>query len=190
MSKSGKWSSILALGGLTAIACTGCYWQTQRYYQKKDRWTTIEQELSKFRPYELKGEESSNFPWFRDDKIDDWEYHLVKLKGRLGPDRIFVRKPFEGRMGFDVMAPLYTSERTKSNDTALLENGIIVDLGWVPAEKKEEVLPKTPTTAPTVIRTEKEKSCNQCFQKRTYLKSLAWFVKENVKTATQKWTSL
>jgi len=176
-------SFIFVMAGLTGIASIGCYWQGSKYFIKKERWQKIDEQLSTYKPYELKEQEASNFPWYRDSAVDDWEYKLVKIKGRLGNERVFVRRPFEGRMGFDVMAPLYTTERSKANQTAILDNGIVVDMGWVPAEHKDEILP-TPTN-PTVNQKSRErsetKSCNHCFQKRTYLKSLAWFVKENLK---------
>ena len=64
------------------------------------------------------------------------------MKGTLSEERIFVRRPRESRMGFYIMAPLLSSTRKQTNQTSILENGAIINLGWIPADHKEEILDK------------------------------------------------
>jgi len=144
--KPKKKSFIFIMSALTGIASCGCYWQANRYAEATRRWQTLESELTKFKPYELKDNETKSFPWYTEKNfLKDWEYRLVKIKGNLRKERIFVRRTKEGRMGYYVMASLITSERKQSNQTVLLENGVVVNLGWVPLENKEEVLLKAST---------------------------------------------
>jgi len=70
----------------------------------------------------------------------------VKIRGYLGPGRIFVRKDKDGKKGYSVFAPFYTASfdlnnhskcRPRHNSKA--EVGLPVDLGWVPIEHRKEI---------------------------------------------------
>jgi len=73
--------------------------------------------------------------------MDAWEYKLIKLRGYFEEEKFYVRREKNGRAGFLVLAPFITSH-TDVNIKAEGwngRNGIIVNLGWVPAENKDDI---------------------------------------------------
>ena len=78
--------------------------------------------------------------------LKDWEYKIVKIRGYLGPGRVFVRKDKDGKKGYSVFAPFFTVNQNLDNNpdrrmrtSSQLEVGISVDLGWVPIEHRTEI---------------------------------------------------
>jgi len=70
----------------------------------------------------------------------------VKIRGYLGPGRIFIRKDKDGKKGYSVFAPFYTAAQSLDNNPKFsthskskMEVGVTVDLGWVPIEHRKEI---------------------------------------------------
>lgn len=81
-----------------------------------------------------------------DGNLENWEYKIVKVRGYFKTQRIYVRKYKDGKPGFAVFAPFITSvidartrEQRIANGKNLEESGVMVNLGWVPSENKNEV---------------------------------------------------
>jgi len=116
----------------------------RRYQESTSRWNKVYEELDKFTPQELKGIDAKYFPWYRDGNLNDWEYRLVKLTGYFKEERFFVRKVRDGRVGYAVFAPFVTAMedydlRKDNNANPMVEYGIMVNLGWVPRENKDDI---------------------------------------------------
>lgn len=130
---------VVVMGGLTGTAITACRWQYNRYLESKRRWDTIFETLRAEKPFTLTPKEQVDFPWAKDsNEILAWEYKLVKIRGRLKRERYFIRRFKEGRLGYVVLAPLITASATEDSNQAPAETGIIVNLGWVPHEYRDE----------------------------------------------------
>lgn len=78
--------------------------------------------------------------------MKDWEYRVVKIRGFFQKGRIFVRKDRDGKKGYSVFAPFYTTDIDLDNNpmarmrsSQRLRIGTMVDLGWVPLEHVEEI---------------------------------------------------
>jgi surfeit locus 1 family protein len=70
----------------------------------------------------------------------------VKIRGYLGPGRVFVRKDKDGKKGYSIFAPFYTAQQNLDNNpkyktrtSSELKAGLSVDLGWVPIEHRKEI---------------------------------------------------
>jgi surfeit locus 1 family protein len=78
--------------------------------------------------------------------LDDWEYKLVKIRGYFKEHRIYVRRRKDGKDGYAVFAPFITASENLSPDPTapvehpqIAEHGVMVNLGWIPVENKNEV---------------------------------------------------
>jgi len=132
------------MGALSSLAAYGCFWQLRRYQENSNRWNKIFEELNQFKPYDLDGLDAKFYPWYRDGNINDWEYRLVKLKGYFKEERFFVRKTRDGRVGYAVFAPFITAiedndVKRETDANPILEYGLMVNLGWVPIENKNDI---------------------------------------------------
>ena len=132
------------LGSFTALSAYGCAYQYKEYLESKARWDKIHDKLKEFTPTELKKNDAKNYPWYRNSNVDDWEFQLVKLIGYFKEERFFVRKQREGRAGYSVLAPFITAiedndpfRTTQANPP--VEYGLMVNLGWVPLENKQDI---------------------------------------------------
>jgi len=132
------------VGALSSVAAYGCFWQLRRYQESTGRWNKTVEELDKFTPHELKGFDAKYYPWYQSNNLKEWEYKLVKLTGYFKEERFFVRKLRDGKVGYCVFAPFVTAMedndlRKDNNANPMLEYGIMVNLGWVPKENKNDI---------------------------------------------------
>ena len=132
------------MGALSSLAAYGCFWQLRRYQESSNRWNKVLDELDTFTPHELKGYDAKYYPWVRESSRNEWEHKLVKLTGYFKEERFFVRKARDGRAGYSVFAPFVTAMDDydllkDTNANPMLEYGIMVNLGWVPAENKNDI---------------------------------------------------
>ena len=80
----------------------------------------------------------------RTGDIDNWEYKLVKFRGFVDHERVFVRKEKDGNVGFMVFAPFITSQvlpalaQYDKPNSRTTYNGFWVNLGWVPADNTHD----------------------------------------------------
>ena len=82
--KSGRKKLFTALlGGLTGVALYGSFYQYTKYSQSSKRWSEVNENLSKFQPVELYGSDLKVYPWYRNNNVAEWEYKLVKLRGKI-----------------------------------------------------------------------------------------------------------
>lgn len=132
------------MGALSSLAAYGCFWQLRRYQESSNRWNKVFEELNQFKPYDLEGLDAKFYPWYRDGNVQDWEYRLIKLKGYFKEERFFVRKTRDGRVGYSVFAPFITAIenndiKRETDANPILEYGLMVNLGWVPIENKDDI---------------------------------------------------
>ena len=128
------------MGALTSLATYGCTWQLRRYKESKNRWTKVMTELENYTPTELTGNDGKYYPWVREN-VSDWEYRLVKMIGYFKEERFFVRSARNGRAGYAVFAPFVTNVENSdlTKDDLTQEYGLMVNLGWVPRDNKNEI---------------------------------------------------
>jgi len=107
------------------------------------------QELVNFKPYEIEGKEAVEFPW-HPGKTEDWEYKLVKVRGFFSNQRVYVKRQRDGKDGYLVFAPFYTYHQNPHPHNPLIiedkfheldgaAGGLMVNLGWLPAEHKKDI---------------------------------------------------
>jgi surfeit locus 1 family protein len=131
------------VGALSSVAAYGAFWQLRNYQESSNRWSKVFSELDEFKATELKGQDAKYYPWVR-GSLSDWEYRLVKLQGYFKEERFFVRKTKDGRTGYCVFAPFVTAMddydlKKDTNANPMLEYGLMVNLGWVPIENKDDI---------------------------------------------------
>jgi len=131
------------MGALSSVAAYGCFWQLRKYQESSNRWNKVFTNLEEYAPTELKGYDAKYYPWVR-GTLSDWEYKLVKLQGYFKEERFFVRKTKDGRVGYCVFAPFVTAMddydlKKDTNANPMLEYAVMVNLGWVPIENKDDI---------------------------------------------------
>ncbi len=129
-------------GSLTAAAGYGCYFQMQRHAQSTQRWSKINENLSSFKPYNVRGQEALYYPWYT-GRLIDWEYKLVKLRGYFREERFFVRRERDGQVGYLVLAPFITgivdNDNSRQGQNPPNEHAVIINLGWVPKDNLDDI---------------------------------------------------
>jgi len=129
---------------LAAFSAYGCVFQLKQYAESKEKWAKINNDLKEFKPTELKGVDAKWYPWYRNSNLQDWEFRLVKLVGYFKEERFFVRKERQGRAGYIVLAPFVSAIEDfdpfrTTNANPPVEEGIMVNLGWVPLENRNDI---------------------------------------------------
>ena len=139
----------LCAGGITA-AVIG-YHQRWKTDNKLARFQEKIEKNSSEPIFKLGHRESGLFPWeFNPHNIEeeDWEFRKVEILGSGAQTRHLVKKNKGDREGFLVFTGFATSESISgegritlhSEETAEVNGGILVCLGWIPKEKLEEGL--------------------------------------------------
>lgn len=134
-----------------AAACTLGFgymslWEGKKYTNLSSKFNHVRDEIEKFQPVALEGADAAVYPWYRNNNLEEeWEYKLVKLQGYFKEERFFISRERDGKKGYLVMAPFITATRkyskvikpVEANKT--IESGLMVNLGWVPAENKDDI---------------------------------------------------
>lgn len=139
-----------ALAVLAAACSVGfgymSLWEGRKYSKLSSKFNQVRGEIEKFKPVELEGPDAAVYPWYRNNNLEEeWEYKLVKITGYFREERFFIAREREGKKGYLVMAPFITSYQKypkffkPSDVNRPLESGLMVNLGWVPAENKDDI---------------------------------------------------
>ena len=107
--------------GLTMIAVTACRWQWRRYHESKDRWSKINESLSRDDPERL---ERVHY-----EEMAGLQYFMVKSRGRFGEGQALVMRVKDGRMGFLVVKPFLFEDATIDG-----MKSVLVNCGWIPED--------------------------------------------------------
>ena len=132
------------LGGFAGFAGYTCFYQFSRFVSLSKEWKSIEDDINKFEPVELKGRDAKYYPWLKENSIKNWEYKIVKVKGYFKDERFFVRRKRDDKDGYLVFAPFITAYEgiemdDRSNINPNVEFGLFVNLGWVPLDNKDDI---------------------------------------------------
>ena len=118
--------------------------------------------------YELKPKDYNKYPWEQnyeeiEENSSDWEMRKIKIKGQMGKSRYYIPKEKEGKQGYLVYTGLttglhYVKRSTEEEIEKQIVNkkGIMINLGWVPVDKKEEGLKTGYLTVKDVIDEEEQ----------------------------------
>mmetsp|Transcript_3902 Transcript_3902/g.4336 ORF Transcript_3902/g.4336 Transcript_3902/m.4336 type:complete len:300 (+) Transcript_3902:32-931(+) len=145
MSSNRKALSVLAAACTVGFGYMS-FWEGRKYSKLSSKFNTVRSEIEKFEPFVLEGADAAVYPWYRNNNLEEeWEYKLVKIQGYFKEERFFIARERDGKKGYLVMAPFITSTRkyskvikpVEANKT--LESGLLVNLGWVPAENKDDI---------------------------------------------------
>lgn len=129
--------------GFTGLCGYGWYTQYQKYQLTRARWESVTEKITKGEVTELKGGDAKIYPWARGDSAAEWEHRLVNIKGFFREERFFVKRSRRGEEGYLIFAPFITAKEQVShrvtNANPILEYGLMVCLGWVAKDKKDQV---------------------------------------------------
>ncbi|KRX06653.1 hypothetical protein PPERSA_13132 [Pseudocohnilembus persalinus] len=125
MQKGKKYLASLVIGGLTCITVSACYWQSERYFQSKRRWSVFKKQ---FDDREIREMQLSDIPIKDEDSLFLNEYIIFKVKGKLQKENTYIWRYFETQYGYQVVNSLKDENG----------NGMIVNMGWIPSKVKKE----------------------------------------------------
>lgn len=149
--------ALAVLTALTGVAGLGCHWQLRRYRESRFRWERIERQLRLFEPAELPAAGQ-----LRRDNAREWEYVLVRARGRFLAHTRWVLRAADGRLGYFLLQ-LFEAEDGQR---------LFVNRGWVPPELRgaaELAAPAGPTEVRGILK-----------------KTEAWEVREGQRRALQR----
>lgn len=133
-----RWARYLALALLFAIACgLLSWWQISRRDEKVLEITRVEQN------YDADPVPLAELLPSPDAYSEDDEWRPVEIEGTYGEQILVRNRPLGGRAGFEVLAPLTTSDGTV----------FVVDRGWLPIGESTDApdsVPDAPTGTVTV----------------------------------------